>query len=151
MAEDIKIELPDIDLSDLDIKLPDIDSKKLSIKDIENISKIDFTKNNKIDVNKEEDGKKAVFNPLSFIRFIPEMLPAAIAMDAKDAQLINEGKEAKFFPVRKGQADLAKDIHKGILEGPILAVKGIAELATSGIDATLDTTFTKTLQLLEII
>ena len=70
MAEDIKIELPEIDLSDLNIELPEIDNKKISIKDIENISKIDFTKNNKIDVNKEEDSKKAVFNPLSFIRFI---------------------------------------------------------------------------------
>jgi hypothetical protein len=146
MAEDIKIELPNIDLSDLNIDLPKIDiDKQIDVKDLEDNIKINLTKNNIIDSNKEEDSKKAVFNPLSFIRFIPEMLPAAVAMDAKDAQLINEGKEAKFFPVRKGQADLAKDIHKGILEGPILAVKGIAELATSGIDATLDTNFTKTL------
>ena len=146
MAEDIKIELPEIDLSDLDVKLPEIDiDKQIDVKDLQDNIKINFTKNNTIDSNKEEDSKKAVFNPLSFIRFIPEMLPAAMAMDAKDAQLINEGKEAKFFPVRKGQADLAKDIHKGILEGPILAVKGVAELVTSGVDFAFDTDFTKKL------
>ena len=146
MAEDIKIELPNIDLSDLNIDLPKIDiDKQIDVKDLEDNIKINLTKNNIIDSNKEEDSKKAVFNPLSFIRFIPEMLPAAVAMEAKDAELINQGKDPKFFPVRKGQADLARDIHKGILEGPILAVKGIAELATSGIDATLDTNFTKTL------
>jgi hypothetical protein len=148
MAEDIKIELPDIDLSDIDIEIPEIDTgsiNKIDTKNIQDSIKVNLTKNNKIDVNKEEDSKKAVFNPLSFLRFIPEMLPAVTAMEAKDAQLINEGKEAKFFPVRKGQADLAKDIHKGILEGPILAVKGIAELATTGIDTALDTDFTKRL------
>jgi hypothetical protein len=144
MAEDIKIDLPEIDLSDIDIDIPDIEldktfkldaKNKLDIKEIQDSIKVNLTRNNILDTNKKEDSKKAKFNPLSFIRFIPEMLPAAIAMDAKDAELINQGKDPKFFPVRKGQADLAKDIHKGILEGPILAVKGIAELATSGIDS----------------
>jgi hypothetical protein len=154
MAEDIKIDLPEIDLSDIDIDIPDIKldetskidaTNKLDIKEIQDSIKVNLTQDNILDTNKKEDSKKAKFNALSFIRFIPEMLPAAMAMDAKDAELINQGKDPKFFPVRKGQADLAKDIHKGILEGPILAVKGIAELATSGIDATLDTDFTKSL------
>ena len=145
MADDLKIKLPDIDLSDLNIELPKIDTEKMSIKDLQDTVKIDLTRNNKIDENKEEDAKKAKFNPLSFIRFIPEMLPAAVAMEKKDAQLIAEGKEAKFFPVRKGQADLARDIHKGVLEGPILAVKSVGELATSGIDFAFDTNFTKEL------
>ena len=148
MAEDIKIDLPEIDLSDIDIDIPNLkldETNKLDIKDIKDNIKVNLTKDNIIDTNKKEDSKKAKFNALSFIRFIPEMLPAAMAMEAKDAELINQGKEAKFFPVRKGQADLARDIHKGILEGPILAVKSIAELATSGIDVALDTNFTKTL------
>ena len=159
MAEDIKIDFPEIDLSDIDIDIPDIEldktfkldaKNKLDIKEIQDSIKVNLTRNNILDTNKKEDSKKAKFNPLSFIRFIPEMLPAAVAMDAKDAELINQGKDPKFFPVRKGQADLAKDIHKGILEGPILAVKGIAELATSGIDIAaskinLDTNFTKKL------
>jgi hypothetical protein len=159
MAEDIKIDLPEIDLSDIDIDIPDIEldktfkldaKNKLDIKEIQDSIKVNLTRNNILDTNKKEDSKKAKFNPLSFIRFIPEMLPAAVAMDAKDAELINQGKDPKFFPVRKGQADLAKDIHRGILEGPILAVKGIAELATSGIDIAaskinLDTNFTKKL------
>ena len=35
MAEDIKIELPDIDLSDLDIKIPEIDiDKQIGVKDL---------------------------------------------------------------------------------------------------------------------
>jgi hypothetical protein len=159
MAEDIKIDLPEIDLSDIDIDIPDIEldktfkldaKNKLDIKEIQDSIKVNLTRNNILDTNKKEDSKKAKFNPLSFIRFIPEMLPAAVAMDAKDAELINQGKDPKFFPIRKGQADLAKDIHRGILEGPILAVKGIAELATSGIDIAaskinLDTNFTKKL------
>jgi len=148
MAEDFKIDLPEIDFSDLDVDLPkiDLDTKinKIDVPDVEDNVKINLTKNNRIDTNKEES-KKAKFNALSFIRFIPEMLPAAMAMEAKDAQLINQGKEAKFFPVRKGQADLARDIHKGVLEGPILAVKEVGSLATMGIDFAFDTDFTKTL------
>ena len=150
MAEDFKIDLPDIDLSDLDIDIPEIDisksvDNKIDIPDLQDSIKVDLTKNNQIDTNKKEDSKKAKFNALSFIRFIPSMLPSAAAMEAKDAELINQGKEAKFFPVQKGQADLARDIHKGVLEGPILAVKGIAEVATSGIDFAFDTDFTKSL------
>ncbi len=148
MAEDIKIDLPEIDLSDIDIDIPDLkldETNKLDIKDIQDDIKVNLTKDNIIDTNKKEDSKKAKFNALSFIRFIPEMLPAAMAMEAKDAQLINQGKEAKFFPVRKGQADLARDIHKGVLEGPILAVKEVGSLATMGIDFAFDTDFTKTL------
>ena len=128
MAEDFKIDLPEIDFSDLDVDLPkiDLDTKinKIDVPDVEDNVKIDLTKNNRIDTNKEES-KKAKFNALSFIRFIPEMLPAAMAMEAKDAQLINQGKEAKFFPVRKAQADLARDIHKGVLEGPF-AIKNFS-------------------------
>lgn len=117
MAEDFKIDLPDIDLSDLNIDTPEIDltvDNKIDLPELKDSVKVDLTKNNQIDTNKKEDSRKAKFNALSFIRFIPSMLPSAAAMEAKDAELINQGKDAKFFPVRKGQADLARDIHKGV-------------------------------------
>ena len=68
MAEDFKIDLPEIDFSDLDVDLPkiDLDTKinKIDVPDVEDNVKIDLTKNNRIDTNKEES-KKAKFNALS--------------------------------------------------------------------------------------
>ena len=163
LPKENRIKVPDIDISSSDIKLPEIDLKNLDIelpeinfedvdfstdvdlKDLQNDIKINLTQNNISDVNKKEESKKAVFNPMSFIRFIPSMLPAAKAMEQADASLIAEGKQPEFFPTGRNQADMAREIHKGIRKGPILAVKEVGSLATMGIDFAFDTDFTKKL------
>ena len=89
---------------------------------------------------------KAVNNPLSWLRFIPS-ISVGIRQAEKQAeeQGIQNPLFEKGFKETDEQRDLAKELDRGIIDGPVRAVKGVLEFLTAGIDKGLDTNLTNKL------
>jgi hypothetical protein len=89
---------------------------------------------------------KAVNNPLSWLRFIPSL---GVGIRQAEKQAEEQGIQNPVF--RKGfketdeERDLAKELDRAIIDGPVRAVKGVLEFVTAGIDKGLDTNLTNKL------
>ena len=89
---------------------------------------------------------KAVNNPLSWLRFIPTL---GVNIRQAEKQAKEQGIQNPLF--RKGfketdeEKDLAKELDRAIIDGPVRAVKGVLEFVTAGVDKTLDTNLTNKL------
>ena len=88
----------------------------------------------------------AVNNPLSWLRFIPS-INVGIRQAEKEAEA--QGKQnplfEKGFKETDEERDLATELQRGIVDGPVRAVKGVLEFVTAGVDKGLDTNFTNKL------
>ena len=88
----------------------------------------------------------AVNNPLSWLRFIPSL---GVGIRQAEKQAEEQGIQNPVF--RKGfketdeERDLAKELDRAIIDGPVRAVKGVLEFVTAGIDKGLDTNLTNKL------
>ena len=88
----------------------------------------------------------AVNNPLSWLRFIPG-LGVNVMQAEKQAkeQGIQNPLFQKGFKETDEERDLATELQRGIVDGPVRAVKGVLEFVTAGVDKGLDTNFTNKL------
>jgi len=77
----------------------------------------------------------AVNNPLSWLRFIP-CLGVSVRQAEKEAkeQGIQNPLFQKGFKETDEERDLAKELDRAIIDGPVRAVKGVLEFVTAGID-----------------
>ena len=88
----------------------------------------------------------AVNNPLSWLRFIPSIgVGIRQAEKEAEAQGIQNPVFQKGFRETDEEKDLAKELDRAIIDGPVRAVKGVLEFVTAGIDKGLDTNLTNKL------
>jgi hypothetical protein len=124
---------------------------KLDDKDITDQIRFQVSRNNTKEP--QQKSKKIVWNPFSALLFDPIIGPSQWAQKVRYNKKINEGrfdkitdKEKLFFGRdTEKEVDIVADVAEGLVTGPPLGVKSLAEFLTIGADYAFDTNFTKKL------